>query len=758
MTPKHPDHQAIYNSRIIDTFIKLIKRRYPQVRIGELLAYADMQGYEVADQAHWFTQEQINRFYSRAVELTGSTQIAREAGRYAASPEAMGTMRQYILGLVGPANAFNLIHKASAKFTHSAFYESRRLADNRVEVKVRPHPGIQEQAFQCENRIGFFEAVCLMFNNYLPQVEHTECLFHGGECCRYTITWKRTPSAWWKKARNITTATLVTGCALAAFWNPLLAATTLAPLAATIILLVALQAQRHEQQELRRSLKNLADASEDLSVQLNINYSNALMTNEIGKAISAPTAVDEILDNVVQILQNRLDFDRGLILLADEQRSRLIFRNGFGYTREQFQTLNNIAFHLDRPGSRGIFVVAFQEQTPFLVDNIDELQNDLSRRSLELIEKLGTRSFICCPIICEGSSIGILAVDNPKSQRPLLQSDVSLLMGIAPVLGISIRNADLLLTKERQFHSTLKVLAATIDARDPLTAGHSEKVTQYAMDICQELDLDALETERIRVAALLHDYGKIGVPDAILKKEGRLTEEEYAIVKTHTDKTRSILQGINFEGIYRDVPDIAGAHHEHIDGSGYPLGLHGSEIPLGAKIIAVADFFEAITAKRHYRDPMPTPIAYQLLQRQSGRRFAPEIVDAFITRHKTQNASPPTGADGRPQRIPCRTPVSLRINSHAALGTSEDISTNGIFVSIPEPVQEGTMVRLVFSLPGVYSPPMEAIAKVVWTNNACNKTKPDFPAGNGLQFTQVPEEVVFTLNNFVHQSVGATMH
>ena len=99
-------------------------------------------------------------------------------------------------------------------------------------------------------------------------------------------------------------------------------------------------------------------------------------------------------------------------------------------------------------------------------------------------------------------------------------------------------------------HSTLEVLAATIDARDPLTAGHSKKVTEYAVGICRSLNISEEETERIRVASLLHDYGKIGVPDAILKKEGRLTDEEYEVVKTHTRKTQDILEGINFEGIY----------------------------------------------------------------------------------------------------------------------------------------------------------------------------------------------------------------
>jgi len=184
--------------------------------------------------------------------------------------------------------------------------------------------------------------------------------------------------------------------------------------------------------------------------------------------------------------------------------------------------------------------------------------------------------------------------------------------------------------RERQYRSILQVLAASIDARDPLTAGHSEKVTEYSLGICDEMGLARDYREMIRVAALLHDYGKLGVPDSILKKPGELTKEEYHIVQTHAQKTKEILEEINFEGILSQVPQIAGSHHEKLDGSGYPDGLTGEAIPLGARIIAVADFFEAITAERHYRGPMPVEEALELLNKESEKHFDSKIVAAFI--------------------------------------------------------------------------------------------------------------------------------
>lgn len=174
-------------------------------------------------------------------------------------------------------------------------------------------------------------------------------------------------------------------------------------------------------------------------------------------------------------------------------------------------------------------------------------------------------------------------------------------------------------------------MASSIDARDAMTAGHSEKVTEYALGICNELGISKDYCEVIRVAALLHDYGKIGIEDSILKKKGKLNPYERIEIETHAEKTKKILEQIHFEGFYKEVPDIAGSHHEKIDGSGYPKGLKGEEIPLGARIIGVADFFDAITSKRHYREPLPLDIAFQLLEEESGTRFDKKIVNAFTT-------------------------------------------------------------------------------------------------------------------------------
>lgn len=623
----------IYNSRIIDSYIQLLKRRYSFVDIDEILEYAGMKAYEVSDQGHWFTQKQIDRFYAIVKHKTGNENIAREAGRFAASPESMGVMRQYALGLIGPSKVYERIRMVTARMTKSSIYESRKLSHNCIEITVTPRKGMEEKPFQCENRIGFWEAIAEMFNTRVPRIDHPQCMFKGDKICRYLVTWEEQGSALWRTARNISLLALFLVTLIFGLIDLRIALGTILPISAAIFLILTFITQYQEKREINSILSNFQNTSNELIEQIETNYNNSRLTSEIGETITSQTNIEGVLSKVVQLFQRRLNYDRGVIMLANPEGTRLIFRAGFGYTGDKLELLKRTAFHLDRQDSAGMFVASFKEQKPFLVNDITEIGPLLSPRSQAFAREMGSQSFICCPIICDGASLGILAVDNLRSKKPLVESDLSLLLGIAHVIGISVRNVELLDERNRQMQSILQTLAASIDARDPLTAGHSSKVTEYALGISRELDLPEDYCEAVRVAALLHDYGKIGVPDAILKKPGRLTREEYEIVKTHAAKSRQILEQINFSGTLTQVPEIAGAHHEKIDGSGYPLGLKGEEIPLGARIIAVADFFEAITAKRHYRDPLPLEVALHLLEKERGVHFEERIVDAFRNYH-----------------------------------------------------------------------------------------------------------------------------
>ena len=734
--------KELYNSHLIDPYIRLIAKKYPLVDINEVLSYAEIMPWEAADQSHWLTQKQINRFTKRATELTGNPHLAKEAGQYVINPESFGFVRSYALSFTNPHTMFSKIGDVTKQLLRSSTYTHRKVNDSTVEVIVTPHYDVKEEPFQCENRLGLFEAAVKSFHYDLIAIEHPECIFTGGQHCRYIVKWNISIAALTRRWRNITILFLPLLNLPVLLTHPTLLLGTI-PTSLGFFLLLEHLTTNANLREVSASVDHLSSSRNQLLDQLDSNYNNAMLTSEIGHAISLQTSIDEVIYQVVKTLEKRLDFDRGMILLTNETKTKLTYRAGFGHSDKHRHLLQQASFHLDNPTSRGVFVEAFKNQVPFLIDDFETFERRHSVHSVNLAKSLNVKSFVCCPIICEGESIGVLAVDNLKSSRALMQRDKSLLMGVAPVIGVAIRNAELLMSKDREFRSTLQVLAASIESRDPMTAGHSEKVTEYSVGICDEMKLDFEFRECVRVAALLHDYGKIGVPDSILKKEGRLTSDEYEIIKTHTIKTRDILQQINFEGKYKGVPEIAGSHHEKWDGSGYPQGLKGELIPFGARIVAVADFFEAITSKRHYRNPMPTSVAIDLLLEESGTGFDEEIVEAFLRYYKRHfNGGPhgdPEGGDGetctiRSKRIPVQTPVQVRTDEKALRGNAHDISMNGLYVSVPENLEEGVFIRLEVYLPG-QERPVEASGRIAWTNKGDNRPKPFYPQGYGVELT-----------------------
>ncbi len=246
-------------------------------------------------------------------------------------------------------------------------------------------------------------------------------------------------------------------------------------------------------------------------------------------------------------------------------------------------------------------------------------------------EKTGyrTRCIACVPIKNQfGEILGVIEAIN-KNSDVFSDSDMEILESLASIVAIPIENATLFAEQRRQFRSILKVMAASIDAKDPLTAGHSEKVNEYSIGIARELGFGEAEIDALSVAALLHDYGKIGIDDTILKKKGKLTPDEYDIVKQHVRITKNILEKMRLSREYRTVPFVASCHHELLDGSGYLKGIRSDDIPFMAKILTVADVFEALTADRHYRKAFSPEVAFEILEQNKGIKYDENIVGAL---------------------------------------------------------------------------------------------------------------------------------
>ena len=435
------DRLPLYNSKITKTYLEYIKKSYPDLDLDTVLEYAEMTKYEVEDPAHWFSQHQADRFQEALVKQTDNSNIAREAGRYTTSHEGMGPAKQHILGFIKPTSVYLLMEKLYPILSRGATIKAKKLGPNKVEIVSTPKIGVNEKPYQCENRIGIFESLAELFTNKFANVQHPLCFHVGNKSCHYIITWEKTASIIWKRIRNYSLLISIIISMGLFFVLPLITWSAFTLLCFLVTMAFSFYSDRLEKKELSETIKTQGFTAKDLLDEMNIRHNNALLLQEIGKATSSIIDIDKLIKTVVRIMEMHIDFDRGMIMLADSDRTHLSYTAGYGYVKEKEKLLQQAEFHLDNPESKGVFVVAFKDQKPILVNDIAEIEKKLSKRSLKFAKEMGAKSLICVPIVYENESLGLLAVDNIRSKRPLTKSDMNFMMGIASQTAVSINNA-----------------------------------------------------------------------------------------------------------------------------------------------------------------------------------------------------------------------------------------------------------------------------------------------------------------------------
>jgi len=233
---------------------------------------------------------------------------------------------------------------------------------------------------------------------------------------------------------------------------------------------------------------------------------------------------------------------------------------------------------------------------------------------------------ISIPLRHRDKVVGVLSLARNPGESPYTQEDVQLLSVFGAQIAIALENARAYRELREVSIGTITALVTAVEARDPYTKGHSERVAKYSASVARQIGLPPGQVEDLRVAGLLHDIGKIGISDLILNKKGSLTRDEYEVVKEHPRIGARIVEEI--KPLQRIVPLIY-HHHERYDGSGYPDGLAGNDIPLGARILAVADAFEAMTSRRAYRSNLGIERSLELLEAGAGGQLDPQLVGVF---------------------------------------------------------------------------------------------------------------------------------
>src|SRR5207248_2758068 len=270
-----------------------------------------------------------------------------------------------------------------------------------------------------------------------------------------------------------------------------------------------------------------------------------------------------------------------------------------------------------------------------LVDRSFRLGESLLCRDVRTDEDLvhthsvrtGTMTSIICAVLrSPRHKLGVLHLDRGLLQEPFTENDLYLADALSASVAVGIESAQLVEQQRQQFIDTVHTLARAVEIRDSYTGNHTRRVTDYSLLLADALQLPAVEKYQLQVGTPLHDIGKIGIDDAILRKPGKLTAGEFETMKTHTTKGVSMVTSLL--NLAPMIPIIK-HHHERYDGKGYPEGLRGEHIPLSARIVAVADAFDAMTSDRPYRRALPVEQAFHELAHSAGTHFDPRCVQAF---------------------------------------------------------------------------------------------------------------------------------
>ena len=347
------------------------------------------------------------------------------------------------------------------------------------------------------------------------------------------------------------------------------------------------------------------------------------LLSRLGQILNSTLEHNEVRRRAMEAATQLMEAEVGSLLLIDEEKSQLYFEVALG---DQEETIKKITLNI----GEGIAGWVAENGDPLIV-NAPEKDSRFFRGVDERTE-FKTRNIICVPVKVKERTIGVLEAINKKEGEDFDEEDLSLFTSLADQVAIALDNARLYQELEDMFFQTAESLADAIEKRDPYTGGHTQRVTMYSVATAKHLPLKPIELKWLKISAVLHDIGKIGIDDQILKKPERLNPEEYNAIKQHANMGADIIDHI--KQLKNIIPGVK-YHHEQLDGTGYPEGLKGEKIPIIAKIASVADTYDAMTTDRPYRRALSKEMAIKELRRCSGTQFDQEVVGAFVKAYET---------------------------------------------------------------------------------------------------------------------------
>lgn len=381
----------------------------------------------------------------------------------------------------------------------------------------------------------------------------------------------------------------------------------------------------NEISDLAESFNQMTDSLRDRSESLTKKVLELATLYEMSRALGATLEMETLLESVLDSALRIFGVDSGYVTLRDPDTGELsirAWRGGSESVRDDDALRSSMSEWVIREGRPLIF------------------NPPRDPKEARVDEVTGASAALCVPLVSAEGTLGAITVGSHDTSFRFTSDDVRLLSTIANHVTIAVGNIELFSNLQDAYLSTVRSLAAAVDAKDPYTRGHSERVASFAVLIAEEMELSAEQTIALEMAAYLHDIGKIGVREEILLKPGRLTDAEMGEMRHHPLIGANILKPVGFPW---PITPIVRHHHEAWDGTGYPAGLKGEEIPLLARILTVADAYEAMIADRPYRKGRTREDAIEELERCADQQFDNRIVTAFVRHlYSTEDVLPDT--------------------------------------------------------------------------------------------------------------------
>jgi hypothetical protein len=386
------------------------------------------------------------------------------------------------------------------------------------------------------------------------------------------------------------------------------------------------QMLKQKNDELVKAKKKLEELSNELEGKVKLQTDELKKSKDrlsilyqISRSISSTLELNNILKVILDFSVKISGAGRGSIMLLDKKKR--IFFTKIPHDKSE-KNINRITF-AENENTIGWVV----KNKKFLY--IEDLENDQRFSKIKIISQQ-IKQLLIIPIIIEDKVIGVINLENTSLSPDI----IDLLKSFSEGAAVAINNASLYQKIQDSYFEIVKALAQAIEAKDPYTHGHSERVMQYTVQIAQKMGLPKKEIDSLRYAAILHDIGKIGVRGMVLNNPNGLSSEEYDEIKKHPLVGENIIKPIE---LLQSIRPLIRHHHEWYNGKGYPDRLSGENIPLGARILSVTDAYDAMKSDRPYRKALTEETAIQELKRGSGTQFEPKVVEVFLEILETKN-------------------------------------------------------------------------------------------------------------------------